>query len=60
MIAKLAGVGPLSPPQPVSPKTEILEKITAEKIVQITFACFMKIVSFYVGTAASRLGKNTL
>ena len=32
MIAKPPGVGPLSPPQPVNPSTDILEKITAQKI----------------------------
>jgi hypothetical protein len=32
VIAKLPGVGPLSPPQPVNPKIEMLEKITTRKI----------------------------
>ena len=59
MIAKPLGVGPLSPPQPVNPRkpsTEILERMTAEKIILIKVLRFIKIVSCYVRSAASRSG----
>ena len=47
VIVKLPGVGPLSPPQEVNPRTEILEKIINKKILAIAFSRFMKIVSHY-------------
>jgi hypothetical protein len=47
VIAKLPGVGPLSPPQAVNPRTEILEKMTAQKTLPITLPRFIEIVSCY-------------
>ena len=37
MTAKLPGVGPLSPPQPVNPRTQILDKRTVEKFGGLSF-----------------------
>ena len=45
MIAKLPGVGPLSPPQPVNPRTEILDKMTGQKILPIKCPRLIEIFS---------------
>ena len=37
MIAKLLGVGPLSPPQPVNPKTPRTRKMTTQAIYGLSF-----------------------
>jgi hypothetical protein len=48
VMAKLPGVGPLSPPQAVNPRTEILEKRNAQRLLPITFPRFINIFSCYV------------
>jgi hypothetical protein len=48
VMAKLPGVGPLSPPQAISPRTEILEKTTAQRMLPITLRRFIEMVSCYI------------
>jgi hypothetical protein len=45
MIAKPPGVGPLSPPQPASPRIDILDKKAKHRILAKTLRRFMKILS---------------
>jgi hypothetical protein len=47
VIAKLPGVGPLSPPHAVNARTEALEQMTAQRMLPITLSSFIEIVSWY-------------